>query len=147
MSQSALQLERYFFSKVSIEASKQIKAQPKMDAATRLEAARNNKDRNRFLLSLTVTLTAPQDTPAPYCGEVQVIGFFRIHPDLPPDQQDKLIAVTGASILYGVAREMIVNVTSRGPWPAVTLPCVNFNDPGTTTPEQVETKQPAAARA
>lgn len=146
MSQSALQLDRYFFSKVSIEASKHLKSPAKMGAATRLEAARNNKDKNRFLLSLTVTLTAPKDTSAPYCGEVQVIGFFHIHPDLPPDQQDKLISVTGASILYGVAREMIVNVTSRGPWPAVTLPCVNFNDSGSAPPAQAEPKQPEAAR-
>lgn len=147
MSQSALQLERYFFSKVSIEASKQIKGLSQMGAETRLEAARNGKDKNRYLLSLTVTLTSPQNAPAPYCGEVQVLGFFLVHPDVPQEQQEKLVSVTGASILYGVAREMITNVTARGPWPAVMLPCVNLNEPDATTRIEVDPKQPEAARA
>ena len=147
MSQSALQLERYFFSKVSIEASKQITPPSQMGAETGLEAARNSKDQNRYLLSLTVTLTSPQNAPAPYCGEVQVLGLFLVNPDVPQDKQEKLVSVTGASILYGVAREMITNVTARGPWPAVMLPCVNFNEPDTTAPSQTEAKFSSAAHA
>ncbi len=146
MSQSALQLERYFFSKVNIEASKHIEPPAQIGTTTRLEVARNNKDKNRFLLSLTVALTAQKDTPAPYCGEVQVIGFFLVHPDVPKDKKEKIICINGATILYGVAREMITNVTARGPWPAVTLPCLNFNDPDMTTPAQAQPKQQEAPR-
>jgi len=132
MSPSSLQLERYFFSKVSIEASKQFKGLSRMGIETRREVARNSKEQNHYLLSLAVILTSPPNAPAPYCGEVQVLGFFHVQPEVSPDKQEELVSVTGASILYGVAREMITNVTARGPWPAVMLPCVNFNEPDAT---------------
>lgn len=145
MSQSALQLERYFFSKISIEASKQIQNLSQIGAETRVETARNHSDQNRYLLSLTVTLTPPQNAPASYRGEVQVLGFFLVQPDVPRDKQEKLVSVTGASILYGAAREMIANVTARGPWPAVTLPWLNFSRPGTSPTEEVPGSEPAPA--
>ena len=36
---------------------------------------------------------------------------------------------TGTSILYSAAREYLITVTSRGPWPALVLPTVSFMPP------------------
>ena len=129
MSQSVLQLERYFISKVQIEAVQKTSFPTEIGSSTKLEVARNNQEPNRYVVSLTVAVTGSDQKPPPYVGEVQVIGFFQVHPELPADKQAQIASVNGASILYGVAREMIANVTARGPWPAVILPCVNFNQP------------------
>src|SRR5260370_6646928 len=131
MSQSVLQLERYFISKVQIEAVQKSSFPTEIGASTKLEVARNNQEPHRYVVSLTVTLAACDQKPPPYVGEVQVIGFFQVDPELSADKQAQIASVNAASILYGVAREMIANVTARGPWPAVTPPCVTFNSSDT----------------
>lgn len=133
MSKSALQLERYFFIKVNIEAQQEGPENSGGVISTKLEVSKNNEDPSRYMVGLTVILTVNEGKTAPYVGEVTVVGMFHIAS--PPDKldaqkHDELVAVNGASILYGVAREMITNITARGPWPAVTLPCMNFNKRG-----------------
>jgi preprotein translocase subunit SecB len=145
MSQSVLQLERYFISKVQIEAVQKTSFPAEIGSSTKLEVARNNQEPNKYVVSLTVAIAGSDQKPPPYVGEVQVIGFFQVHPELPPEKQSQIASVTGASILYGVAREMIANVTARGPWPGVTLPCVSFNEPE-PQPQAKPIEQAAAAK-
>jgi preprotein translocase subunit SecB len=38
----------------------------------------------------------------------------------------QLVETNGPAMLYGALREMIYTLTSRGPWPAVTLKSVTF---------------------
>jgi preprotein translocase subunit SecB len=139
MSPSALQLERCFFGKVQIETMHDPSFPAEIESSTKLEVARNNQEPNRYLLALTVTLTSSGQKRAPYTGVVQVIGFFNISADLPAEKQAEIASVNGGSILFGVVREMVANVTARGPWPAVTLQCLDFRD--------VEVEAPDLARA
>jgi preprotein translocase subunit SecB len=129
MSLSSLQLERYFFVKVNVQAHERGPGDSSGKFSTKLEVSRNNNDSTRYLVGLTVTLAAEEGKLASYYGEVVVMGLF--HVSMSPGMSDlqkveELVSVNGASILYGVIREMVANVTSRGPWPPVLLPCVNF---------------------
>jgi hypothetical protein len=63
-----------------------------------------------------------------YTGEFVAVGFFRVRPDFPADQATKLVAVTGTSMLYGAVREMVANLTARGPAPMLNLVSVAFTD-------------------
>ena len=125
MSQSALQLERYFFIKVQIEAMQKCAPGAQSTVQTKLEVGKNAEE-NRYMVALTINLAASEGQLPPYTGEIVVVGFFIVLDGFPKDDKDRLVGVNGASILYGAARELIINTTARGPWPPVVLPCMNF---------------------
>ena len=60
----------------------------------------------------------------PYAIHLVVVGLFTIDKKFP--DHEKLLRVTGASMLYSAAREFIITVTSRGPWSEVIIPTVSF---------------------
>src|ERR1039458_2055179 len=72
MSQSVLQLERYFISKVQIEAVQKTSFPAEIGSSTKLEVARNNQEPNKYVVSLTVAIAGSDQKPPPYVGEVQV---------------------------------------------------------------------------
>jgi preprotein translocase subunit SecB len=57
---------------------------------------------------------------------LQVVGFFKVAPDYPDDEIEKLIQIGGSSILYSASRDFVLTITSRGPWGPVFLPSVTF---------------------
>ena len=70
----------------------------------------------------------PVEKNAPYHFAIEVVGFFRW---LKADQSDSLketVFVHAASMLYGVAREVLRENMARGPFSPMILPTVNFMD-------------------
>jgi preprotein translocase subunit SecB len=69
-----------------------------------------------------------EETKLLYEYEVIVFGSFEWIAEMPEDKEFllKSLAVTGASILYSSAREMLAYVSSRGPWEACILPTISF---------------------
>ena len=70
--------------------------------------------------------TAPE-IKIPYDFRVVIVGYFRLHPELPPEDTERAmeaLKTTAASVLYSSARELIASVTGRGPFPAIILPTV-----------------------
>lgn len=63
-----------------------------------------------------------------YEYEIFVFGVFEWTAKTPDDKEQllKSLAVTGASILYSSAREMLACVSGRGPWGSCILPTVSF---------------------
>ena len=67
------------------------------------------------------------DTPGfPYKLQITLVGVFDGR-QLPEEKRDALVAVNGASMLYGVAREILLGLTSRAVQGAVMLPTVEFS--------------------
>jgi len=84
---------------------------------------------NEWQLELTIKLTNTEKTkPFIYQFEIQIIGIFELVAELPEDRKKPIVVVNGLSILYGAIREMVINLTSRSPYGALTLPTVSFTD-------------------
>ena len=64
----------------------------------------------------------------PYDFSLKLVGFFAVHPKWPKNQVETLVKINGPAILYSAAREIIAQVTGRGPWGPMLLPAVNFID-------------------
>ena len=124
---SSLEIERYFFTKVSISAVAGSDSQPPTDVKTAIDLRQKKDDERRFLLQLNVTIGATGSEIPQYRGMVSAVGYFTVRPSY-KEHPAELVAKHGAAILYNAIREMVVNVTSRGPWPVVTLPAVSFKD-------------------
>jgi preprotein translocase subunit SecB len=125
MKSSALELERYFFIKVHLDAIQggnvrgEIVVNPSVDLREKI-----GEDR-RFLVQLDVNIGNNLNDNPRYRGGVSVVGYFKVDPDYPGDLIE-LAGINGTSILYSAVREMVANVTARGPWGAFILPCVSF---------------------
>ncbi|WP_235566327.1 protein-export chaperone SecB [Methylibium sp. Root1272] len=90
--------------------------------------------------SVTLTLNAgPEEgqTNFPYRLEIQLIGIFD-GKDLPVERRKPLVAVNGASMLYGIAREMLLGLTFRSVGGPVMLPTVEFSEFGREMEEKAQ---------
>jgi preprotein translocase subunit SecB len=89
---------------------------------------------------LEIKLNAVEgEKPPPYTGRIIARGVYEVHPEYPYDAE-RLIRITGASMLYGAAREMVSTLTARGPNGMLTLPSVSFM-------EEAPEKKPAKKAA
>lgn len=126
---SPLQLKRYFFTKISIEANTKHNDHVGNISASVTCADKNDDDRE-WLVTLKVILGEDDDSKdqAPYTGELEVVGFFSVSKKYPHDQVKTLIHANAPAVLYGAVREMVFNLTARGPSSHIYLPTVSFVD-------------------
>ena len=85
----------------------------------------------RFLYGVRAGKPAKSEMVAPpYCIEMEAVGYFRyVGGDAYIGvERFRAVRFTGYQILYGAIREMVANVTSRGPNGLWHLPGRNFHD-------------------
>lgn len=149
MNPSPLRLDRHFFSKIAIAAS--TKPGPHVDPEMEisLNVLKSEAESGQFMVDLTVRLGAARGGEASYTGETTAVGFFSIAKGWPEEKAAKLVEINGASILYGATRELIINLTARGPWANHVLPSISFVEPARVPEKQnpVPKKKPALAEA
>lgn len=127
---SDLKLERCFFSKIHIEATPAEISHSKngiFETNTEIVPVKEKEHSRQVTLTVRLASVAGSE-PSPYVGELKVVGIFQVAPEYPAEKQETLVAVNAPAVLYGMAREMISNITARGPYPIVCLPTVTFID-------------------
>jgi preprotein translocase subunit SecB len=128
MKPAPLQLERpIFFTKIEIASHEN----GKPDAVNLLQfAVQIGQDvpehSRRFQLTLKLNIQSPADSKALYTGDVHSVGIFRVAEQWPADKVQSLVEVNGVGILYGAIRELVLNLTARGPWPPLLLNAFSF---------------------
>lgn len=126
MHPSPLQLEKYFFSRVLIDSHVDgIVGTPNL-LNCQVELGQASDNAKRYQVILRVRLESPPDKKATYTGEIHAVGLYRVVDDWPEDKVESLVETNGAGVLFGAARELIFNLTSRGPWPPVMLNTFTF---------------------
>jgi len=126
MKNSPLRLEQYFVTSLKLEANSEAEKHAAPVITARPDVSQHPSDPLKWMVLLEVELKSGEKAPAAYTGQVHFAGFFAVDPKWPQDKIRKLVEVNGSTLLYSAVREMIANVTSRGPWPMVVLPSVSF---------------------
>lgn len=126
---SPLQLKSHFFPKI------EVRAQPggSQEGATSIDreiAFKNVTGKPKeWQLELTVRLKSNDKTkPFIYEFDVQAIGIFEFIADGQEERTKQIVIVNGLSILYGAIRELVINLTSRSAFGALSLPSLSFVD-------------------
>jgi preprotein translocase subunit SecB len=126
MKPSSLKIDSYVFKKIYLEAFDA--AEPEnWQVESTVEFSRRKDNAKHWLVELTVRLKGDKHKAA-YAGEFSVAGRFHVVDDLSEDASANLVKVNGPSILYSAVRELVLQLTSRGPYRSVLLPCVSFID-------------------
>ncbi len=78
----------------------------------------NPQDKTRFLLKMLIKLPNPPHPNVPMISSFMAVGAFIVKEDYGPGENEKafLVKTTGGGMLYGAAREFILQMTSRCNW-------------------------------
>jgi len=131
LSKPMLQLEKYFFPKIFLEANPKFKASgkgPKAELDVKNGVTLLSKEERIWRVTLGLKALSKEEF-APYKMDISVVGFFRVDKKFPESEMEELVTVGGSSILYSATRDFVLTITARGPWPAVFLPTTSFMKP------------------
>lgn len=93
-----------------------------------------------FLITFAFALPNDGKNPPPYLIDIRCVGYFSIVKKAFPDEVQRLDVgvVNGASMLYGIIRELVSNITCRSWYGELLLPSVNFQDQRPSLNQQSE---------
>lgn len=123
---SPLQLKKVVFHRFEVAANDKVSDNAQINIVTERSYASAEKNDLLWKVGLNVTFGEKSDGASPYFGSVNLEGVFEINETYPPDKRLDLISITGASILYGSAREMVANFSARGVHGTFLMPSVSF---------------------
>ena len=122
-------IQRVYLKDMSFEAPMGAKAfvskvQPKIDQELGTEAKKIDENLYESILRLTVTAKLEDETA--FLVEVQQAGLFYVKGVKKGNQLSRVLNTVCTQILFPYAREAIDSVLTKGTFPAVMLPPVNF---------------------
>ena len=124
---SPLHLKRHFVAAIDIKAAQSDDVSSDFSVTANPMIAHNKDDPTDWLIRLVVEIKGQRDRlQAAYQGKVEFVGQFQVDQSVPEERRLKVVASNGSSILYGAVREMVANLTARGPHPMITLPSLSF---------------------
>jgi preprotein translocase subunit SecB len=124
---SPLQLKEHRFTHLrvtSIEGGSPT-AEPSLKPGIWYESVPNTADQWKLVLTLQLASADPAK-PYAYEAEIKIQGLVQVKDGFMQAKKEQLALVNGLSILYSAAREMLLNITSRSAYGAVSLPTLSF---------------------
>ena len=158
MNVAAIQLNHYFVTDLAVKAN--LKFDPEKDvegrmdeflAVPKLRPMGDEEGTSRdWQVELDIRHQPGPDVNFPYEFRLELVGFFRVSEDLrnkgDADAERRFVKVNGASILYGIAREIIRANSARGPWEGIMLPTVSFFEKVAKKSEETSQKSASAKK-
>ena len=144
MQLSPLQLLEYTFDGVSVTPVEGYVADPEfftglvffpgklaISAETGLVVLGEEASYSDYGIKLILRVAPKEDKQAPYNVQISVRGVVRMHLSQQVNQAEERrvrALVNGVSLLYGVVRELVSNITSRSANGGMLLPSLSFAD-------------------
>lgn len=124
-----LQLERYFFPVQKVEANPTHDPSIPIDSKSNLNVSVGEVEEQVGAYAVELTLSSAADSVnESYTYTIMAFALLRATDNtISASELSAAAASFGASILVGVARERLAELTSRGPWPTVILNAVPLN--------------------
>ena len=78
----------------------------------------NPSDHSKFVLKMRINLPYPKQAAVPIIASFVAVGVFSVKEDYAEKKEEKalLVKATGGGMLYGAAREFILQMTARCNW-------------------------------
>jgi len=127
---SPLHLEKYFFTKIHVDACPNgCEKTGKGLFSTHVTCMKHKDAVRKWMVQLEIQQVKDKDDGCPeYSFRLEVVGFYEVREDYPTEKAEMLVRANGPALLYSATRELIATLTGRGPFAAVNLPTVTFFD-------------------
>lgn len=90
---------------------------------------KDNPRIKKMVMKFSITPNQEDETPrCPYAIDVEIEGIFSFPDDMPEEKVDLIVRVNGMTILYGILRGEIANVTGSFKSGKFILPTVMMQD-------------------
>jgi len=131
MKPSPMQLLDYFLTDLHVSANPNF--DPKQEVPLRFEdfevalnATQSREKKREWTVILKLKHQPPAEANVPYRFTVEIVGEILILDGFPEEHIERLVKTNGASMLYGILREVIRDNSTRGPYAGVILPSTSF---------------------
>lgn len=132
MKPSPLHLDQYFFTRIHLDACEDPACEDIKGAGalrTQTQCQPHSEDPLQWMVTLKVIIEKqPNGDCPPYTAELEAVGLFTIDDNFPEARRTALVQANAPAVLFGAIREMLTNLTSRGPYQPVNLGTVTFID-------------------
>jgi preprotein translocase subunit SecB len=82
-----------------------------------------------WLVGLCLEFRPEANENCPYEFRIELFGIFQCSKELPGGlDAERLVGINGSSIIYGIARELLLGITEKSMWGGLTLPTMSFTD-------------------
>jgi preprotein translocase subunit SecB len=129
---ATLQLDRYLVDQLTFKCNAaSIDKKTKLQNPTvsvDFDIKENKKDKNEFLVEMVVDLNEGPDfdKTSTYQIHIHLYGWFRFTTAIDQETKARMLATNASSILYGVARSAIANLTGNLGSERFILPSLNL---------------------
>lgn len=122
-------MQRIYLKDLSFEAPMGVNAfkqqwKPKVNQELNTKTAKVDDENYEVVLTLTITVQLDEETV--FLAEVQQAGLFMIK-GIEGQQLAQVLNTSCPQILFPYAREAIDNIVTKGSFPALMLPPINFD--------------------
>ena len=132
MKSSPLHLKNYFVTHLSVRANQLADLSQGQDSGgsltTKVENAKHAEDERQWRVAIQISCSATEKKFCPYLIEAELVGFFEADKSISDDKVEDIVAANAPALLYSAARELVLLVTGRGPFPPFCLPSATFID-------------------
>ena len=130
MISSPLHLDSYFFTRIRVDACPKGCEKPGEGLlSTKVECRKHKEQPRKWLVELGVRKAEDKEKGCPeYTFQIEIVGLFEVDETFPLEKVEGIVRANGPAVLFGAVREMVANLTARGPFPAVKLETVSFVD-------------------
>jgi preprotein translocase subunit SecB len=129
MSATPLQLESYLIDRLSVEAVDEYDGgvhEGGLKVSVTPQALRREDDALAHQIVIDVSFWPSEPGSAPYSGQVVARGFFHVADDLNDSEAQRYVLFNGGSILFGLMRAQVAQVTALGASGTFLIPPVNL---------------------
>ncbi|MEX2409787.1 MAG: protein-export chaperone SecB [Candidatus Paceibacterota bacterium] len=99
-----------------------------------LEIRVNPDNKNEFVVKLTSKILPEKkgsDQNCPFDLKIEAIGFFELEGEIDDEERNFHLGVSAPSMLYGVIRTWVSQITAHSGFNSIMLPSVQFGNLGT----------------
>lgn len=144
---SPVQLANYRIKKFSFDLLEDIEESDISEAEIGLnvdyEIFDDNADEAKHRIDLFVEITPPEESDSylPFAAEVILQGIFVFQEEVDPEEQAYHLNISCTSMLYGVARNLIHQITGQTNYGCLAIPSVQFSEIAKQKAEDAEKKE------
>lgn len=131
MKLSALQLNLYFVTDLTFSANKSFDPQKPIEYVESMftvepEVTRQEGNGRAWQVRLRIEQTASESNNSPYSFSIVMFGFFQVANHFPEEKEQALVETNAPTMLFGILREVVRDMTMKGPFPGLILPSFSF---------------------